>query len=71
MTKPSAKLMTIASLLAVSGAAQAHPGHDHAHWFSDVNHLLFYGTIAAVIGAGALVVRSRRKAAARKGESEE
>lgn len=70
MTKPSAKLMTIASLLAVSGAAQAHSGHDHAHWFSDINHALFYGAIAGVIGAGAMVVRSRRKAAARKGESE-
>lgn len=70
MIKPSAKLMTIASLLAASGAAQAHPGHDHAHWFSELNHILFYGAITAVIGAGALVVRSRRKAAARKGESE-
>lgn len=67
----SVQLFAAAGLLSTSGVLHAHPGHDHNHWFSDLNHALFYVAIAAVIGTGALIIKSRRKSAPHKGENQE
>ena len=69
-SQKSVQMLTAAGLLSTSGMLHAHPGHDHTHWFSDLNHALFYVAIAAVIGTGALIIKARRKSS-NKGEHQE
>ncbi len=64
MLRPS-----ILALLASTGAALAHPGHDAAvadgaaHWFTQPDHWIVLALVALVITEGARrVLRHRRRA---------
>jgi len=67
----STQLLSGAALLLPASALMAHPGHDHSHWFSDINHALFYVGIASVVGAAAFMFKTRRKNMAKKGDNQE
>ncbi|WP_116368153.1 hypothetical protein [Parahaliea mediterranea] len=51
--------------LALAPVLQAHPGHDHGHWFSPTVHAL---TLLAVGLVAALAVRALRKRGARQSQ---
>lgn len=51
------KRMLVLMLMAVSGSAMAHPGHDHTHWLSDALHLMLVGGSVGVFIAGCLWMR--------------
>lgn len=51
-------------LMMGAAAAQAHPGHEHAHWSSPLVHALFYLAILAAAGTGVYLLR--RRASSRK-----
>ncbi|MEP1384516.1 MAG: hypothetical protein ABJK64_12100 [Paraglaciecola sp.] len=57
----------ILSLL--SSAAFAHQGHDHSHWSSSALHMLFYGSLVAVVASVTFfVVKQFRNKDSRKRE---
>ncbi|BFM51216.1 hypothetical protein [Marinomonas sp. THO17] len=51
----------------ISSTALAHPGHDHAHWSSELIHMLTWLAIASVIVGGLLYKQVFR----RKGSKQE
>ncbi len=53
-------------MLLISATALAHPGHDHADWFSDGIHLLHYGTVALIVVAIVLIGILKTKRTSKK-----
>lgn len=49
------------SLLAVSSAALAHPGHDHASVMASFTHVAFFGGIAATIAVAVYFAKKSAK----------
>ena len=40
-------------------SALAHPGHDHAHWFSSAFHMIFFLAIAGLAAVAIFFFRRR------------
>lgn len=62
MKKLLTQFSALVALTALAPVVLAHPGHDHGHWASSSIHLLFAGSIAAVVLAGIFVLRKSLKA---------
>ena len=55
-------LISVVSLMAVSAAAVAHPGHDHTAVVAGLSHVVFYGGLAlSVVVAGAVLFKKVSK----------
>ena len=54
-----AQQLLAATLLAFPVVCLAHPGHDNEAWSSPIVHLVFFGSILAVIAVGGAILRKR------------
>ncbi len=58
MTK---QLCTVASLVALSASAFAHPGHDHSHWLSPSVHAVLAISITGLVALSVAMYRKHKK----------
>ena len=55
------KILSTLFVFLMATQAQAHAGHDHAHWLSEPIHFLSVFAVIAVIGTAAYVVNRSRQ----------
>ncbi|GHB68360.1 hypothetical protein GCM10008107_17290 [Psychrosphaera saromensis] len=44
-----------------STVSQAHPGHDHSHWSSNLTHLALALSVAGIASVGVFIYRRKKQ----------